>query len=761
MLLKVDVFPSDLAPSSAKKLKSPVPTMWTSLITSSSSTILTVGRKEGDVVLSKDKSVSRKQLNLVVKSTSEFEEGKGSPEKATSEDEINLCTKDPSSCCVVLTDSSRFGTYVAIEAESSRKDNKDDGSVTGDDDDETTDDEGGQSQQKKDFQVLSEVTKMIAPAAKLQKVEGEFLLESLFRNNRAIIQCGQNGSTIVLTRLRLKIAFSRIDKPTKDTWTKRFPYMGGEAIENLGPDLHCLVVSSRLSNAKNITAWSYQKPIVSVGYLEALWARSSKEEPLPSPFDFNETETPNGETFWDLTSNPNLWSKCTFYSYTANDMEYMVASAGAKVVRVYDDPNFKDLEVKNKNGAFFLFSTTSRDAKYVKLLKSKGIPFVKSQKKLAAALSQQELLVDGKGVTIGEATSPPSSQQPEEEEIEEGSPDPEARASAMTQRTKEMAQNALTQCQPEQLSPVREEQPSKRNRQREPEEDEVSQSSEKRKRDEPEEEPAYRSSKKNKRTQSEEKEPSQPSKKKKKVEPEEEAQDNDSPMSKDPPTPRGSLSQKNLPTTEGSSQTSRAKSQPSRESSTQASWQSTKKRNRREDESEEEPEEEEPRNKKSRPAEASQAKQVQIIRRGTKNLTKTSDGWFIAAPKGEKRKSYQNELEGELPPSIETDIIEGLVVEARKQNRDLPDPIDSSVPDYKGFRKNRVAIGTQARIVMRSVLPEESQRQRELQEEEEAVEESDRAAERLFHDDTGGGGGNIRSHFSKTTATKRRKRRAV
>ena len=75
------------------------------------------------------------------------------------------------------------------------------------------------------------------------------------------------------------------------------------------------------------------------------------------------------------------------------------------------------------------------------------------------------------------------------------------------------------------------------------------------------------------------------------------------------------------------------------------------------------------------------------------------------------------------------------------------------VKDFKRFRKNTVIRGSTGDIRFRSVLPKESERQRQLQQLERELAEDTREADALFY---GEEAGSITSFFGKSTTKKKK-----
>ncbi len=144
-------------------------------------------------------------------------------------------------------------------------------------------------------------------------------------------------------------------------------------------------------------------------------------------------------------------------------------------------------------------------------------------------------------------------------------------------------------------------------------------------------------------------------------------------------------------------------------------------------------------------------------------LPTTSDGWFVAAPKS--RKAYRkaiDETEAENPMvAAETQKVSGLVVRPYVKPAATARPGTSARrgKDFKRFRKNHIIPGfsssepkyagfysssnnaTLPTIRLVSVLPKESERQRQLEMQQQEMDREQEIADNLFNDTGGGGGG--------------------
>jgi hypothetical protein len=405
MLLRVDVYPNTLSIDAAStELPAPVQSLLVSLNTASSSTIVTVGRKDALITFGADKSVSRQHMTLELVSSQKFEplDGKPLPRSPQGIVEMDACETNVMIC--VLKDTSKFGTYsVAPGDHDDAKTKNNDDDTTADDE---TDDEGHAVSQPNPSQLSSVATKLINPSgAKLVKIEDLLVLSNLCKpHGQVIIQVGQNGSTLVIQRVPYRMALSRVSAKIKDLWSSRCYLLGVTLLETLDESMTHLVTVDRITNAKSLTAWCLSKPLVTVEFLEALWNRKSPTDPLPDATNYETQEPKDGLTFWKERPNPKLWSHTTMLSFDpkSDDMEALCRAAGATIIQLnrQENPLQAIDEALTKGGCFYLQSNSRSHTKILKHLKSLKVQAV-TQKSIALYVSRQEPLQDTNLVDIG------------------------------------------------------------------------------------------------------------------------------------------------------------------------------------------------------------------------------------------------------------------------------------------------------------------------------------------------------------------------
>jgi hypothetical protein len=416
MLLRVDVYPhnASITDTDADGVPvSPIPPLYACLGTSKEDgQLFTVGRQDTDIALS-DKSVSRNHLSVSLVSTIDSIGDRTTVKPKTPQEE-QACADDPDGMCIVITDSSRFGSFLVKEGGSKKA------SAPTAGDDETGGDETEDENDKPNAAAppLSPVTVTLASSsATLEKLEPKSPLVLSEFKERVLIQCGQNGSTLVIRRIPLRLAWSRLDNSTKQLWTKRLPALGATSLTAAHESMTHLVTNEIIPNAKHLAAWYLQKPMVTTEYLQALWDRRSPTDPMPKETDVE----PTGDKaeFWKATPNSKLWSGCMFLCLLQDDMECLCRATGADVVPLYDlsekDALQRIKELKNPSNAFYVSTAFAKVARYVRHLQKEHIPCV-TQRIIASCVAKQLPLKDNEGNAIGSSTdgNPPDGQGDEQ-----------------------------------------------------------------------------------------------------------------------------------------------------------------------------------------------------------------------------------------------------------------------------------------------------------------------------------------------------------
>jgi hypothetical protein len=725
MLLSIEAYPAEYVPPTGNKLKCPNPALFVSPNTAKEGILISVGRKDGDVVFP-DKSVSREHLHLTLVSESDIFAFK-------------------------LVDKSKFGNFVVMEDNKQSASKNDDDSETGDDD---TDNEGEPSQTG--YNVLSEVTKRLvkdSSRAYLKKIDAPFLLNELLQmNGRVIVQCGQHGSTIVITRVPLRIIFSRLDKDAKDDLAKTFPSIGAASVDIFDNATTHLVSKDRISNAKSLVAWLRETPMVTTAYFQAILDRKTPSDPMPNVAEY--TPTGDQSTYWETKPNPQLWSHLTLLSLVEDDMESLARAAGAKIVPIYKESGKTAIQLMRDSicdGAFFINSTASKLSKQMSELKKMNVPYT-IQKLMASCASAQLPLTDVEGKILGTPVdadmTPTASNKSQVTEVGQKRIKPSQPASKKSREHAVESEEEIIVEEPKGRRSVKADTPeeatqgstqsrSKRRGERDKTQDEGAPPSQ-RGRVNVEAQPRAKRRGEREETQEDDVPPSQRSR----VGSRNSRNQRQGSQVAEPVAPESTSQRSN-----------RGRQKPEENhhaSDAEGPSQRSTKRGRAD--SEEEPNKED---------EASQtrAKRFRDIRQeqddstGRKKLKdKNQQGWFTVAPSGKKRIAYavtETEMQDTLAegqkllPCAPTETVKGLVVGKRV----VPAPQitrQAGVKNFKAFRKNVIIRGKPlTRIHLRSVLPKETELQRVMNDEDRIRQEEQRKADELFADRSG----NIRGHF--------------
>jgi hypothetical protein len=346
MLLQIDVYPNNeeapsrtfhLSPATAAHRKE------------SDEKWLTLGRKDCDVLLEKEKAVSRQHAVLRCLSL-ESREGCG---KATTEEEVQACEENPLGMCLVLENLGKGGSCVimadlaattAEEKKADSKNNKDDEAT-----DDETDDEGiSQPVSQALSTVIGGYDNMALSAQKffgksaplsISKLEvGEKKVLSFTDDNRVIF-C---QFAISPSRPAIRITWHPLNlvcSSTVPAAIKSKLYLGGAVVAEGFPDKKTtthLVAKEYSPVAKQLIAWCLGIPIVSPDFCQAHIKRQDMNDTLPDPSHFSPSMP---QKFWKQTPNAHLLSQFVILSLVPNmeDTELLAEAAGATVLRLYEN----------------------------------------------------------------------------------------------------------------------------------------------------------------------------------------------------------------------------------------------------------------------------------------------------------------------------------------------------------------------------------------------------------------------------------------
>jgi hypothetical protein len=189
-----------------------------------------------------------------------------------------------------------------------------------------------------------------------------------------------------------------------------------ESILSRRTSMTFLVTEKCVAKPKHLTAWSRGIPMVTSAFVKELCHGHRKSPTDPFPLYKDYVPPFDDRDFWRHTSNPKLWSTCTFLSVKNDENETLIQAAGAKIVPLYmissstsktsmmDETAIQEtVDRETLSAPASCFALDSRVAA-TKVLKQKGVPLF-SAKDIAKGITQQEMLKDRQGATIGGRSS--------------------------------------------------------------------------------------------------------------------------------------------------------------------------------------------------------------------------------------------------------------------------------------------------------------------------------------------------------------------
>ncbi|KAG7359793.1 hypothetical protein IV203_034891 [Nitzschia inconspicua] len=352
MLLRIDIYPdNDKAPAQTLFV-SPATVMnrESSSDNDNVGRLLSIGRKDCEVLFDKEKSVSRKHAVLRCVSINR-KHNERCCMKATTEEEIRACEENPLNMCLVLENIGKGGSFI-IQPERTAADGKKPGkNDQGDGNDDATDDETDDEGVSQPIsQALSTATgggENMAVSAKEFYGNQALTISRLEVGDKKVISFeGIMENTIFVqfaispSRPTIRITwlpFYMVCSSTVPATIKSSLYLGGGVVtEGLPDQTSTHVVSKEYSPvAKQLIAWCLGIPIVSPDFCKALIERKNITDPLPDPKNYAAAKA---EGFFLEKPSPKLFSKFEMLSLVPKmeDMERLAEVAGAKVVRLYD-----------------------------------------------------------------------------------------------------------------------------------------------------------------------------------------------------------------------------------------------------------------------------------------------------------------------------------------------------------------------------------------------------------------------------------------
>lgn len=750
VFVKIEAYPHDAAstaseassqrraktfsPQAPPSMPQPSQTFYASIASCAEdqSSVLSVGRKNGTIVFSTDKSVSRDHCAVQVVSTNP-QLLKAYPKIVVAprnDAESKACQTSP--YCLVLEVSGKLGCSV-VKKKTNPQHDADAADATKPvetDDDDATDDEdaigsaslaaGSQLRTSQVGLVASGLATVtgVAPSAMTMRLFGStdpVDVEVVGANQSTVlelpqsstsplvVQCGKMGSTLVLYNQQIKYATGRSGLGLKKTKANELlPLTVGAVPAPSIADATHFIVKARSANPQHVTAWSRSLPAVTPDYLVALSQRQDHTEALPDISAFEPKS--DGHAFWYSTPNPRLWSMWTLLTLKPQDEEFeeLVVAAGGRVLALYehDDPVAVGVAAHKQstdNNVFMVTTSKRRNKATQQLLDrlvERGIPTY-TAKELTTNLANQKL-PNGDDAPDEPVDTNTTSEKPGSSDIGdakkrsveteaaplESSPRRATRSSPA--RAAKSTRGALDSCS---------------------------------------------GAKRSTRT---------------------------TPDATKAVEEGSSAMEVNDADNEMQVEVSPKKTTGRKKATSQVRRSAKKRRVQHAEESEQQEEREcnVPVTGGDKDGDidlGAEAGRDQGRVSKERKAMSTRNGWFVAAPKGNRRNEYLRSLaeiekatgyeQGELMNVAPTQICKGLVVSrdavVSDDEEERPQTTTSTGPDFKAFRKNSVPRRLKyPQVDFRAVLPKESEIELELAEQRREVQEQQRRADQLFQEDT-------------------------
>lgn len=455
MLLKVDVYPSTTGEAYPGTTREPEETVYVCLATSSTNStatgndndtgrLLTVGRKSGDIMLGKDKSVSREHCVIRIVTTNKtLPKGKAAPLPARTLEEQKACQESSFyQCSIVLESVGRLGTFIVEETPLVKKtvanDNDDDDSDTDEEAEMMISQSGGggvaAASQASQLPLSAWVRNVVAGGndsdasassrpIRTRLIHNSTILKELDSDTgRVVVLCGKQESILVLTRVpiyvqRTKTSFPKSSVPSwwSELYTTGAVDLSDKAGNLLSPQTTHLITSARSSSLKQLCAWVKGIHIVQAEYLQALLQRKSPRDAFPNAASFV-PPCPPGQEFWEQRPVGNVWAGLKYISMKRDDeWPDLVRAMGGTVCRLDEEArrqagnnsvNGKEEEriygqILSQLDPSSTWSVEIKGRKYTQPLKEANIPLYNA-KEVAKAVTTWQVLP---GLTPNTSTS--------------------------------------------------------------------------------------------------------------------------------------------------------------------------------------------------------------------------------------------------------------------------------------------------------------------------------------------------------------------
>mmetsp|Transcript_14021 Transcript_14021/g.16290 ORF Transcript_14021/g.16290 Transcript_14021/m.16290 type:complete len:747 (-) Transcript_14021:176-2416(-) len=324
--------------------------------------ILLVGRKNSDLTFPNEKSVSRShcRLRLVRLNNDKEEEEDGNHAKnPMNESEKEACESAIDGLAIVIDDlGSKFGTkvfYNCLEdnaTKTSQSNSKSDSET-----DDETDDENQNTQPNNAASLSKQITtpvpkngSVVIPNLSIHRDhdddDDDDNKQQQFVDLTAIIQCGT--ARFQITRIPLKCCLSRLSTLDKKKISSMCSSIGAEIVSTVDKSITHLITSEITSTAKAICAWTVSVPMVRPSFVTELYERKNMNESLPNVSDHIPTgNLPMDEMEYDEKLRRTFFKDIMVLTLMESETEMILSCAGATIKKLYletdDKSNNMDL----------------------------------------------------------------------------------------------------------------------------------------------------------------------------------------------------------------------------------------------------------------------------------------------------------------------------------------------------------------------------------------------------------------------------------
>lgn len=347
-------------------------------------TLISIGRKLGDIIFPTDKTVSRQHGDIKCRKLQPQTQQR-SQQQRNGDIYERMMEANPFGCALVVENIGKAGTFIAeLPIPTTTRPPPDANPTTGDDndddDDDATDEEGivpyrsttqpqykQQQQSSQSLQpqlaplgdgvlapegvIMSECTKELwtqrkqMDAVLLVKIDvNESRILDFTEPTSIVVQVGVQGSSIKLTWIPFRVVFSKFpNKTLEQTIQKDLSKIGAiEDTEMTSQTTH-LVTPRVTVSTKSLIACCQKLPIVTPDYLMALLNHTQPGQSIPSISEYLSPHEDKLAFIREKGTNPNLMDGyIVFFLDHKEDVEALVQCTGGTVIPLYEHKNDKD-----------------------------------------------------------------------------------------------------------------------------------------------------------------------------------------------------------------------------------------------------------------------------------------------------------------------------------------------------------------------------------------------------------------------------------